>query len=183
MKSRLAVLLLAFSAIVYACPAAHAQSFDLIIRHGRVVDGSGNPAFFADVAIKDGRIARIGRIIGDAKKEIDAQGLIVAPGFIDVHTHADEVAEMPRAENFVRMGVTTIVVGNCGSSTLEVGKFFHDIEQTNTAVNVATLIGHNTIREKAMSGSFNRPPSGEELRTMKGLVEQAMKDGAVGLST
>jgi len=74
--------------------AAHSQPYDLVIRHGRVVDGSGNPAFFADLAIKDGRIAAIGRVAEDAKAEIDAKGLVVAPGFIDVHTHADEVAEM-----------------------------------------------------------------------------------------
>ena len=161
----------------------HSQSYDVVIRHGRVVDGSGNPAFYADVAAKDGRIAAIGRVAGDAKTEIEAHGFIVAPGFIDVHTHADEVADMPRAENFVRMGVTTIVAGNCGGSTLDVAKLFHAVEQTNVAVNVATLVGHNSVREKSMGGSFDRPPSAQELAQMKALVEQAMKDGAVGLST
>ncbi|MGO8926271.1 MAG: N-acyl-D-amino-acid deacylase family protein [Limisphaerales bacterium] len=181
MKRRLACLL---ALVVAAIPSRlHSQTYDVIIRHGRVVDGSGNPAFFADVAVKDRRIAAIGRVAGDAKTEIDARGLIVAPGFIDVHTHADEVADMPRAENFVRMGVTTIVAGNCGSSTLDVAKLFRAVEQTNVAVNVATLVGHNSIREKAMGGSFDRPPTAQELAGMKALVEQAMKDGAVGLST
>src|SRR5205085_7623982 len=143
------------------CPSVHSQTYDVVIRHGRRVDGSGNPAFFADVAVKNGRITQIGRISGDAKIEIEARGLVVAPGFIDVHTHADEVADMPRAENFVRMGVTTVVVGNCGGSKLDVAKFFREVEQTNVAVNVATLIGHNTVREKAMRGSFDRPPTGE----------------------
>src|SRR2546425_10726235 len=143
MKHLLALLLSLFGALL--SPGAHAKNYDLIIRHGRVVDGSGNPAFFADVALKDGRIAAIGRITSIAKVEIDAEGLIVAPGFIDVHTHADEVAEMPRAENFVRMGVTTIVAGNCGASTLEVAKFFRAVERTNLAVNVATLVGHNDV--------------------------------------
>ena len=159
------------------------ETYDVIIRHGRVVDGTGNPAFFADVGISAGRITAIGRINGGAKTEIEARGLVVAPGFIDVHTHADEVAEMPRAENFVRMGVTTIVVGNCGGSTLDVAKFFREIEETNLALNVATLIGHNDVRRKAMGGSFDRVPTAEELQAMRGLVEQAMKDGAVGLST
>lgn len=167
----------------FAAPPLHAESFDVIIRHGRVVDGSGNPAFFADVAVKDGRIAEIGRIAGDAKTEIDAKGMIVAPGFIDVHTHADEIGEMPLAENFARMGVTTVVVGNCGGSALDVAKLFREVEATNVAINVATLIGHNTVRQKAMGGSFDRPPTPEELAKMKSLVEQAMKDGAVGLST
>ncbi|MEY2429183.1 MAG: N-acyl-D-amino-acid deacylase [Verrucomicrobiota bacterium] len=163
--------------------AGHSEEYDLVIRHGRVVDGSGNPAFFADLAIKEGRIAAIGRITGNARAEIDAKGLIVAPGFIDVHTHADDIAEMPRAENFVRMGVTTLVVGNCGASTLEVAKLFREVEATNAAVNVATLIGHNNVRKKAMGGSFDRPPTPQELEKMKSLVEQAMKDGAAGLST
>ena len=160
-----------------------AENYDTIIRHGRVVDGSGNPGFFADVAIKEGKIVAVGRVEGGCRNEIDAKGLIVAPGFIDVHTHADEIAEMPAAENFVRMGVTTVVVGNCGGSTLNVAKLFRDMESTNVAVNVATLIGHNTVREKAMGGSFDRPPTPDELEKMKSLVEQAMKDGAVGLST
>jgi N-acyl-D-amino-acid deacylase len=162
---------------------SQAGTYDLIIRHGRIVDGTGNPAFFADVAVKEGRIASIGRISGDAKTEVEAKGLVVAPGFIDVHTHADEVAELPRAENFVRMGVTTIVAGNCGGSTLEVAKFFRNVEETNVAVNVATLVGHNTVREKAMGGDFDRAPTPEELETMRALVKQAMEDGAVGLST
>jgi N-acyl-D-amino-acid deacylase len=174
---------LLFSLFLFVGTSLRAESFDIIIRHGRIVDGSGNPAFFADLAVKDGRIAEIGRITGDAKNEIDAKGLIVAPGFIDVHTHADEIGEMPLAENFVRMGVTTVVVGNCGGSALDVAKLFREVEATNAAINVATLIGHNTVRQKAMGGSFDRPPTPEELAKMKSLVEQAMKDGAVGLST
>jgi N-acyl-D-amino-acid deacylase len=162
---------------------AFSAAFDVIIRHGRIVDGSGNPAFFADIAVKDGKIAAIGKLGGDAKSEIDAQGLVVAPGFIDVHTHADDVAEMPKAENFARMGVTTVVVGNCGGSALDVAKLFREIESADVAINVATLIGHNTVREKAMGGTFDRPPTAEELDKMRSLVDQAMKDGAAGLST
>ena len=162
---------------------APAEEFDLIIRHGRVVDGTGNPAFAADVAVRDGRIARLGQIDGTARTEIDATGLIVAPGFIDVHTHADEIADQPRAENFLRMGVTSIVVGNCGGSALDVGKFFRAVEHNKVSLNVATLIGHNTVREAAMGGSFDRAPTPGEAAKMKALVDQAMKDGAVGLST
>jgi N-acyl-D-amino-acid deacylase len=160
-----------------------AQPYDVVIRHGRVIDGTGNPAFFADVGIKDGRIAQIGKSLSKGKNEVDARGLVVAPGFIDVHTHADDLAELPKAENFTRMGVTTIVVGNCGGSTLDVAKFFRNVEATNAAINCTTLIGHNTVREKAMGGSFDRPPTSAEMSRMRDLVDQAMKDGAAGLST
>jgi N-acyl-D-amino-acid deacylase len=81
------------------------------------------------------------------------------------------------------MGVTTLVTGNCGGSVLDVGAYFRRLDATNVSINVATLIGHGTVRSKAMRGSFNRPPTDKELATMKSLVEQAMRDGAVGLST
>ncbi|MEI8040443.1 MAG: D-aminoacylase [Verrucomicrobiota bacterium] len=172
-------------ALMVALPGfpLHAETYDLIIRNGRVIDGTGNPAFYADVAVNKGRIAKIGRVTGKSATEIDARGLIVAPGFIDVHTHADEVAEMPLAENFVRMGVTTIVAGNCGTSTLDMAKFFRQIDRARVAVNVATLVGDNNVRKEAMGGDFDRPPTPAELDRMKALVRQAMKDGAVGLST
>src|SRR5712672_2915470 len=114
MHNRFALLVSVLATLLVPCLEARADAYDTVIRHGRIVDGSGNPARFADVAIKGGRIVLIGRITGNAKNEIDARGLVVGPGFIDVHTHADEVAEIPLAENFVRMGVTTLVVGNCG---------------------------------------------------------------------
>ncbi|MBI5383290.1 MAG: D-aminoacylase [Verrucomicrobia bacterium] len=156
---------------------------DLIVRHARVVDGTGNPARFADVAVRKGRIVAVGTVPGTAATEIDATGLVLAPGFIDVHTHADDIAEQPLAENFVRMGVTTVIAGNCGSSTLDVARFFRRIEATNVSPNVATLIGHGSVREKAMGGSFDRPPTPEEMDRMKAMVAQGMKAGAVGLST
>jgi N-acyl-D-amino-acid deacylase len=160
-----------------------AAPYDLVLRHGRVVDGTGNPAYFADVGICEGRIAAVGRVSGEARTELDVSGLIIAPGFIDVHTHADDIVGQPLAENFVRMGVTTVVAGNCGSSTLEVARFFRRIEATNVSINVATLIGHGSVREKAMGGSFNRPPTDGEMRAMKAMVEQGMSAGAEGLST
>jgi len=163
--------------------SATAAELDLILRHGRVVDGTGSPAFFADVGIANGRIVAVGVITNSAARELDARGQIVAPGFIDLHTHADNVARHPKAENFVRMGVTTIVVGNCGGSELNVGKLFRELEDTKVSVNVATLIGHNTVRESAMGGSFDRPPNEAELKRMRELTDRAMRDGAWGLST
>ena len=177
---RLALLTLSVGLLSFTSLAAN---FDTLIRGGRVVDGTGSPARFADVAIKDGRIVAIGRITGTAKTVIDATNLIVAPGFIDVHTHADEIVEQPKAENFLRMGVTTLVVGNCGSSELNIEKYFNDIQRKKVSPNIAVLIGHNTVREKVMGGSFDRPPTTDELEKMKQLVDRAMDDGAVGLST
>jgi N-acyl-D-amino-acid deacylase len=173
----LATLLIGASAGVQ--PAA----YDVLIRGGRVIDGTGAPGRTADVAIEDGAIAAIGRLNrADARQVIDATGLVVAPGFIDVHTHGDDLARHPRAENFVRMGVTSIVAGNCGSSALDVGDALARIRETGAAVNFATLIGHNTVREAVM-GAANRLPTIPELNRMKSLVWRAMTDGAVGFST
>lgn len=163
--------------------SCRAATWDVIIRNGRLIDGTGNPAYHADVAVKNGRIAAIGRVTGDANTEIDARGQVVSPGFVDVHTHAEDVMEIPEAESFLRMGVTTVIAGNCGSSERDIAAFFRGVEQTNVSLNVATLIGHGTVRRQAMGGSFDRPPSESEMAEMKRLVEQAMKDGALGLST
>jgi N-acyl-D-amino-acid deacylase len=170
------------TALLMAAPL-FAADYDLVLRNGRVVDGTGNPARLADVAVEDGRIVLVGRVSGSATSEVDVRGLIVAPGFIDVHTHAEDIDALPRGENFVRMGVTTLVLGNCGGSVRNVGDFFRRIEATNVSPNVATLIGHGTVRERAMGGEFDRPPTTDELERMKQSVEQAMKDGAVGIST
>ncbi|HSE34436.1 MAG TPA: D-aminoacylase [Pyrinomonadaceae bacterium] len=167
------------SSIDHSKPA----QFDLLITNARIVDGTGNPWFRADVAIKDGRIARIGRVAAsEAGQTIDAKGQILAPGFIDVHTHVESIYNLPAAENFVRMGVTSLVTGNCGGSATNVGEFLGRIKETPLSVNIATLIGHNSVR-RAVVGLDDRAPTPEELLKMEALVEQGMKDGAVGLST
>lgn len=160
-----------------------APAYDLVITNARVVDGAGNPWFRADVGIRGGRIARVGRIAAaEGRRVIDAQNKILAPGFIDVHTHVESVYTLPEAENFTRMGVTTLVTGNCGGSVVDVGKFLGRITETPLAVNLATLVGHGSVREEVL-GEIDRAPTVEELERMKALVERAMKDGAVGLST
>jgi len=176
---------LAFGVFLFARVDAYAPApaYDLLITNARIVDGSGNPWFRADVAIKDGRIARIGRLGPEtAAKTIDARGQILAPGFIDVHTHVESIYNLPAAENFVRMGVTTLVTGNCGTSTTNVAEFLGRMKEKPIAVNLATLIAHGSVRRKVM-GLGDRAPTPEELRQMESLVEQGMKDGAVGLST
>jgi N-acyl-D-amino-acid deacylase len=162
---------------------ASGQEFDLVIRRGRILDGAGAPAVAGDVAIRGNRIAAVGRVEGKGRTEIDARGQIVAPGFIDVHTHSEDILELPVAENFLRMGVTTIVTGNCGGSKTDIAGFFADLERTRVAVNVATLIGQGSVRGQVMGGSFMRPPTPEEMDRMRALVAQAMKEGAVGIST
>jgi N-acyl-D-amino-acid deacylase len=173
-------LALLFSFVVVA---VHAADFDIIIKNAQIADGTGAPLLSGSIGIKDKRIVAVGEVKGSAATEIDAQSRIVAPGFIDVHTHSEDIVKFPQAENFVRMGVTTIITGNCGHSHLDVAKFFKDLDETGNAINVATLVGHGSVREKAMGGSFIRVPTAEQLETMKSIIEQAMKDGAVGMST
>jgi N-acyl-D-amino-acid deacylase len=178
--SRLCPLAIAF-ALVGA--GQNTTRYDVVIVGGQVVDGTRSPARRADVAVSGGRIAAIGTIArSGAADVIDATGLMVAPGFIDVHTHADDIIEQPRAENFVRMGVTSIVAGNCGSSALDISKALTAIDQTGVSVNFATLIGHNTVR-RAVMGTADRNPTITELNRMKSLVWRGMTDGAVGFST
>jgi len=165
--------------------ASSAAEFDLVISHGRIVDGTGNPWFEGDVAIKDGRIAEIGRIAAErGVRVIDAKGMIVAPGFIDVHTHVEGgIASNPTADNFIRMGVTSVITGNCGGSILKLGEWFAKLEQDGISINLGSLVGHNAVRRAGMQGDFDRPPTPEELQRMRDLVDRAMREGAVGLST
>lgn len=162
-----------------------AKAFDLLIAGGRVVDGTGNPWFYGDVAIKNGRIVEIGRIAPErAGRVIDARGKIVAPGFIDVHGHLEGgIEKMPRAENYLQMGVTSVITGNCGFSEVPLGAWFAGLEKQGISINVGSLAGHNVIRRQGMNGDFDRPPRGEELQRMCELTSQAMLDGAVGFST
>ena len=158
--------------------------FDLVILNGRVIDGTGAAGRLTDIAIRDGRIVSVGGNFssGAATAAIDASGLVVTPGFIDVHTHADDIASRPFAENFAQMGVTTIVAGNCGSSALDVGDELDEIRNKGISINFATLIGHNTVRQSVM-GSADRVPTIDEIAKMKSIVFKAMADGAVGFST
>lgn len=181
-KIILLVLLLALNPF-HAAQKAAEPVFDLVITNARIVDGSGNPWFRADVAVKNGRVAKIGKINpSQAKQIVDAKNQILAPGFIDVHGHTEGIFNSPDAANFVRMGVTSIVTGNCGSSVTEVGKFFDNFKDKPLAVNLATLIGHNSVRSAVMKLE-NRQPTPEELEKMQQIVDQAMRDGAVGLSS
>jgi N-acyl-D-amino-acid deacylase len=157
---------------------------DLLIRNGKIIDGTGNSWYHGDVAVKDGKIIKMGYIADiQAKKTIDAKGLIVAPGFIDVHGHIEGgIINTPTANNYIFDGVTTVITGNCGGSADNISTFFQEINKTKPSINVATLFGHNTVRSQVMKRD-NRTPTEAEQKQMESLVEQAMKQGAVGLST
>ena len=160
------------------------QSCDVLIKNGKIIDGTGNGWYYADIAIANGKIIALKKNITIAAvKTIDAKGLIVAPGFIDVHTHIEgDEAKTPTADNFIYDGVTTVIAGNCGASNTDIGKYLHWIDSLQLSINVASLIGHNDVR-KAVMGRANRDATESELLQMESIVDKAMKDGAVGLST
>ncbi|WP_300601444.1 D-aminoacylase [Niabella sp.] len=170
--------------ILGTLPALAQSSCDILIRNGKIMNGTGNSWFYGDIAISGGKIRAIGKNLNyQAATTIGADGLIVAPGFIDVHTHIEgDEDKDPLAQSFIYDGVTTVVAGNCGASNLNIGRYFRWLDSLKLSINVASLIGHNDVR-KAVLGRANRAPSAEELKKMERLTMQAMKDGAVGLST
>jgi N-acyl-D-amino-acid deacylase len=185
--------------------------YDVLITNGRVIDGAGNPWFKADVGIVDNRIESIGRLDDAvAQRRIDAKGLVVAPGFIDIHSHSDyNVLIDPMVQSKIRQGVTTEIVGSCGGSAapmnadvkaysekhmsaelgegfkldwVTMGDYLDRIDASGAAFNVVALVGHGTVRQNVM-GFENREPTDNELNEMKQLVADAMADGAFGMST
>lgn len=145
-----------------SAPLFSQQTADMLIKNGKIIDGTGNSWYYGDVAVKNGKILRIGKNIPvSALKIIDAAGLVIAPGFIDVHGHIEDgIILRPTADNYVHDGVTTVVTGNCGGSVSDIPHFFHQVDSIGTSINVATLIGHNTVREQVMDRD-NRAPTAE----------------------
>lgn len=160
------------------------KTYDLVIKSGKIVDGTGNPWFYGDLGIAGDRIIKIGNIPdSEGKNIINAKGLFVVPGFIDVHTHVDRVIDShPTVMNYLLQGVTTVVGGNCGGSQYPLQKLFRQLEEKGLAINCASLIGHNTIRQQVI-GKDDRAPTAEELSQMQELVKQEMLAGAIGFST
>ena len=178
--------------------------YDLLIRGGKIVDGTGNPWFYGDVAIAGDRIVAVGRVPNKpAKREIDATGLAVAPGFIDMHSHSDFLLlEDGDAQSKIRQGVTTEVLGEGNSagpyqgrlspprvtidgeqvSWSRLGGYFEVVERAGIATNVCSYVGLNNVWQSVMGNSFERPTP-EQFQRMKELVEEAMRDGAMGLSS
>jgi len=141
-----------------------AADYDILIRNARVIDGTGNAWYRADVAVKNGRIARVGRLAGStAERIIDARERVITPGFIDVHTHVEGGVERnPRGDNFLLDGVTTVITGNCGGSELNLAAWFQKLSAAGLGINVASFIGHNTVRREVI-GTANRQATAEEI--------------------
>jgi N-acyl-D-amino-acid deacylase len=158
--------------------------YDLVIKGGTLIDGSGSAGFVGDIGIKGERIIKIGRINGSpAQTVIDAKGLVVTPGFIDVHTHGDRaVSEVPTVDNYILQGVTTVIGGNCGGHPYPVSELFSKIGEKGIAPNFGTLIGHNTLRKEVMGMAMDAPTA-EQMEQMKALLRQEMQAGGMGLST
>ncbi|MBS7620018.1 D-aminoacylase [Candidatus Bathyarchaeota archaeon] len=187
------------------------MSFDLLIRRGRVIDGTGNPWFKADIGIVDDRIEAIGDLKGEsADTELNVEGLVVSPGFVDIHSHSDFTLLLDRrVESKIMQGVTTEVVGNCGTSAAPMNSevkayrekymraqlgddfsfnwetmddYMRLIDSRGVAFNVVPLVGQGTVRQNVM-GYANRAPTEGELENMRKLIAESMEDGAWGMST
>lgn len=188
------------------------EKSDLLIQGGTIIDGTGNESFLGDIEIANGKIKEIGNLKKESKQSIDAENLIVCPGFIDIHNHVDQaILAFPLAENYIMQGVTTSVVGNCGLSMapvnyenladlkrylspfLEAGydyswdwttlqEYFEKVRGKGTSVNIVPLVGQGTLRI-AVKGFESSIASKEEMKRMKNLLSQSLENGAFGIST
>lgn len=163
--------------------------FDLLVRGGRVVDGTGNPSYLADVGIKEGRIVAVGRLSGrTAARTLDTQGLVVAPGFVDIHNHSDQTLLVDgNAESMIRQGVTSFILGEGGSAAPsaafpDFGTYFTRVRQRGISPNIGSYVGSSQIWTR-VHGEKAGPPTHAELDQMRGLVRQAMEQGALGVSS
>lgn len=170
-------------AFIFLSPLV-AQQFDLVVTGARVIDGSGDPWFYSDLGVKGDTIIALGNLgSGSAARRIDAKGLVVAPGFIDIHTHARRgILQTPAAENYIRQGVTTLMEGPDGSSPLPIAPFLAQVGAAHPAPNFGTFAGQGSIREAVM-GLVNRPGTPAEIEKMRAITRQAMLDGAFGVTT
>lgn len=173
------------SALSVRIGSAQPNRYDVVLREARIVDGTGAPWFRGDVAIRAGLIAAIGSPLppGTGGLELNVAGLTVAPGFLDTHSHSRQsIFDVPEAENMIRQGVTTVIEGPDGSSPIPLAPFLAKLGLTKLGINIGSMAGHGSIRSAVM-GSENRRSTAAELAKMRGLMRQAMLDGAFGLST
>lgn len=178
---RLVLLVFPLMSLIFSCGG---QSYDLILKNGLIVDGTGDQAYAGDIAIIGNRIVKIGSLKeSQAIETIDASGLVVTPGFIDVHTHCDRgIKRVPSVDNYILQGVTTVIGGNCGGHPFPLQELFKGLEETGISINFGSLIGHNTIRREVMKFKMEAPTE-EEMSQMKALIDKEMRAGGLGFST
>ena len=188
-----AFIALAASGLLAALSAQQPRPFDLLITNARIVDGTGGPSVNGSVGVRDGRIAGVGRVTGAATRTIDAHGFVLAPGFIDPHSHSDyALLTDGNAESKIRQGVTTEVIGESGSAApqkpsasrpwSDFAGYFGTIEKSKISVNLLSYVGLGQVREQVM-GNDDRDPTADELAKMTALVADAMRQGAYGVAT
>lgn len=193
---RLFTCLLAFTWLLSACQSENEENSDIIealakrptswlITNVTVIDGSGTPGFEASVRVKEGMITEVGLLSAlPGEAEVDGNGQVLAPGFIDTHSHADsDIFENPDALPAVSQGITTVVVGQDGSSPFPIMDFIEGFASQPAAVNIATYAGHNTIRRQVMGEDYRREATTDEIQKMKALMQQEMEAGALGMSS
>ena len=182
--------------------------FDILIKGGKIVDGSGQPGYVGDIGIKKDQITSMGKLDGaEAEQVIDAAGLVVTPGFIDIHTHSDaSLFADPRSESQIRQGVTTEVIGQCGFSLAPCtdesrksafgqfgipgvgewntyGEMLQEMDDIKPATNVVGMVGHGALRKTVMGPNAPRPATEEEVSEMKKWIDQSLEEGAFGMTT
>jgi len=186
MFKRWLIIISAIAITMFSLAGCKSGEFDILIKNGTIVDGSGNPSFSGDIGITGDTIVEIGDLSGrTAAKVIDAKGLAVSPGFIDMHTHCDGGLGRPDANanlNYLIQGTTTVVTGNCGDGTFKVAETKEKWEKQGIGTNAVHLVGFGTVRESVM-GREQREPTPEEQEKMKSIIRQAMEEGAWGMSS
>jgi N-acyl-D-amino-acid deacylase len=158
----------------------------LLVRNGRVIDGTGGPSRQVDVRVSGDTIVEVAPnlVAGSGEQVVDATGRVVSPGFVDVHSHADGgLVDHPDVTSQVQQGITTALVGQDGGGDLPVSDFLERMEAARPAINIATSVGHGTVRSLVLGADFKRAATDSEIAVMRALVERGMKDGAVGLSS
>ena len=183
-SSRATIALITPMVLTWLTTASGALA-DTLITNASIIDGTGSPATLGSVRLSGDRIAALGDLAaGDADHIIDANGLVLAPGFIDTHSHSDRLILAERdALAKITQGITTAVVGQDGESPYPLASFYAALEAAPAKINVAAYAGHNTLRDEVMGADFRRPANDDEIKAMAALLERELATGAVGLST